>query len=813
MIAAYNFTSMPDLLRNLRFGARMLAKSPGFALATIATLALGIGANTAVFTVTSALLLRPFPYRDPQQLVSITAKDKSKEFGGTLLRYELLRDVNRSFQSVAVWTNDNLNLTGNGEPSQVVVTRVSPNFFSTLGVQPQLGRSFLEEEGRPEGKLVVMLTDAMWRTQFHADPGVIGQTIKLDSTPYAIIGVLPAGVQFPFAGAAGIWLPRYFEFSLMTPQRLRSGVGYLNILARLRTGVSMPQADAELAAVGRRYRELNPAAPDADPAMIMTAAPLRDLVVANVSAKLWMLSAAVAVVLLIACANVASLLLSRALARGREFAVRTALGASRAAIIGQALTESFLLAAAAGVIGIGLSVIATKALTSLGANQLPQGIPIEVDPRVLLFTLIVSIFAGLAFGAVPALQLARIDLNTALRDEGRGISSGRTRSRMKNALAVGQIALSLPLLIGAGLLLRSFERLLRVDPGFDAHNVLTAGVSLPTVKYAKPEQQIAFFDEVLRRVNALPGVRSAAASAALPLSSIRITPVLPEGSPAVPLAQRPFVDIEAITPLWFQTMRVPLRGRPFTAFDNASAPKVVIANETFARRFWPDQNPIGKHVVVGRGPNSSEVIGVAADIHNQGLERASQAQLYLPFPQLPWNNMNLLVRTEAPPPGIVPAVRAQLAAVDPEQPLSNIQTVEDLMDGSRAQPRFTMLLIGAFAATALALAMIGIYGVLWHSVAQRRQEFGIRLALGAGPADISKLVLRQGLILSIAGIAIGLGAALCLTTLASSMLYGVGVLDPAAFIASPLVFLSIALLASYVPARRAANVDPMQALR
>jgi putative ABC transport system permease protein len=804
---------MPDLLGNLRLAARMLAKSPGFTLAAIATLALGIGANTAVFTVTSALLLRPFPYRDAQQLVSIAAKDKSKEFEGTLLRYELLRDINQSFQSVAVWANDNLNLTGNGEPAQVPVTRVSPNFFSVLGVQPQVGRGFLEEEGRPEGKPAVILSDAVWRSRFHADPGISGQTVTLDSTPYAIVGVLPAGVQFPFAGAAGIWLPRYFEFSLMTPQRLRSGVGYLNMLARLRPGISLAQANAELAALSRRYRELNPAAPDADPAMVMTAEPLRDLVVANVRGKLWMLSAAVAVVLLIACANVASLLLSRALARGREIAVRTALGATRAAVVRQLLTESMLLASAAGVLGVGLSLAATKALTTLGASQIPQGIPIGLDLRVLLFTLIVSIFAGIAFGAVPALQLARIDLNMALRDEGRGISGGRSRARMRNALVVGQVALSLPLLIGAGLLLRSFEQLLRVDPGFDSRNVLTIGVSLPTVKYGKPEQQVAFFDEVLRRVSVLPGVRSAAMSAALPLSRIRITPVLPEGHPAVPLAQRPFVDIEAVSPQWFQTMRVALNGRTFTAFDNAAAPKVVIANEAFARRFWPNQNAIGKRVVVGRGPGPSEVIGVAADIRNQGLERDTQAQLYLPFAQLPWNNMNLLVRTDVPPLSIAAGVRAQIAAVDPEQPLSNIQTVEELMDASRAQPRFTMLLIGIFSATALALATIGIYGVLSHSVAQRRQEFGIRLALGAGRAETFNLILRQGLTLTIAGIAIGLAAALGLTRLASSMLYDVSALDPATFIVAPLVFLAIGLLASYLPARRATKVDPMQALR
>jgi putative ABC transport system permease protein len=802
------------LLRNLRFGARMLGKNPGFTFTIVLTLALGIGANTAIFTVTSALLLRPFPYHDPEQLVSVNAKDKSKDRGGTLLRYEMVRDTNQSFQSVAVWTNDNLNLTGSGEPLQVPVSRVSPSFFSMLGVQAQVGRTFTEDEGRPEGKPVVVLSDSMWRSRFHGDRNIIGQTVTLDATPHTIVGVLPGNVQFPFVGPADVWTPRYFEFSLMTPQRLRLGVGYLEMAARLRPGTTLARANAELALLNQRYREQNPAAPDADPAVVMSAEALHDLVVAHVRSKVLVLSAAVAVVLLIACANVASLLLSRAFARKREIAVRTALGASRGMLVRQLLTESMLLALVAGVLGVGLSWGATRALVTWGASQIPQGIPIGVDLGVLLFMLIISIFAGIMFGTVPALQLARADQNTTLRDESRGVSTSHGRAQMKNLLVVGQVALSLLLFIGAGLLLRSFVRLLGVDPGFDAQNVLTMNLSLPTVKYAKPEQQIAFFDEVLRRVTALPGVRNAATSAALPLGSIRITPVLPEGQPDVPLPQRPFIDIEAISPQWFQTMRVPLRdGREFTAADTLQAPKVVIVNETFARRFWLNQNPVGKHMVVGRGPAPHEVIGVAADIRNNGLDQDTQAQLYLPFAQLPWGDMNLLVRTAVAPRSITSAVRVQIAMVDPDQPITKIQTVEDIMDSSRSQPRFTMLLLGVFSATALALAAIGIYGVLSYSVAQRRQEFGIRLALGAEQADVLRLVVRHGLMLTIAGIAIGLMAALLLTRLMSSMLYKVGTIDLTTFLLTPLVFLCIALFASYLPARRATKVDPIEALR
>ena len=792
----------------------MLLKSPGFTLAAIATLALAIGANTAVFSVTQALLLKQFPYEQPQQLVILNAKDSDKEFGGTLLRFEMLRDRSQSFSGVAAWANDTLNLTGHGEPLQVSVARVSGNLFSLLGVRPQLGRSFSEEEGRPEGKPVVMISDSLWRNRFGSDKSIVGQTVTIDTTPQTIIGVLPADVQFPFIGEAQVWTPRYFEYSLMTPQRLRMGVGYLGMVARLKPGTAPQSAEAELAVLDKQYRAENPAAPDAAPAVVTTITPLHDTVVAGWRRKMLMLSAAVALVLLIGCANVASLLLSRTLARRREVAVRAALGASPTELVRQLLTESVLLALIAGALGVVLGWAATRALSAWGAGQLPQGIPISIDTRVLLFALAVSAITGILFGVFPAVQASHTDFNVALRGEGRGVSGGPMRTQFRNFLIVGQVALSLLLLIGAGLMLRSFGHLLRVDPGLDPRNVLTMNVSLPSVKYAKADQQIAFFDEVLRRVSLLPGVRDAAISAALPLSFKRITPMLPQGQPEVPLSQRPFIDIEAVSPHWFRTLHVPLRaGREFTDADNAQAPKVLIVNETFARRFWPKENAVGKRIVVGRSADGWDVIGVAQDIKNRGLAQEPQPQVYIPFPQLPWGNMYLLVRTEIAPESLTAAIRAQIASVDPDQPVTGVQTVEALMDTSRAQPRFTMLLLGVFAATALTLTSIGIYGVLAYTVEQRRQEMAIRLALGAHKRDILRMVVKQGAVLAGIGISCGMLAAIGLTKLMASLLFGVTARDGTTFALAPLLFLTIALLASYLPARRATRVEPMEALK
>lgn len=805
---------MRRLLQDVRFGTRVLRKNPSFTLAAMITLAIGIGANTAVFSVTDALLLRPFPFHDPQSLLAINTTDKASDRPTNLVRYEFLRDHNQSFESMAGWANDDLNFTGRGEPLQLPIARVTPNFFSVLGIQPQLGRDFREEEGRPEGKPVAILSNYFWRRQFGGDPGIIGQSINLDTTPYIIIGVLPSSVQFAFVGEADIWSPRYFEFSLMTPQQLRPGVGYLGMVARLRPGATLAHTQAELDVLNQQYRNVNPKMPDTDRAISIKAEPLRDLVVSDMRGKALFLSAAVGLVLLIACGNVATLLLSRELARRKEIAIRTVLGASRSALIRQLLVESIMLSVVSGTAGVGLGWGGAMALAKWGNSQLPQGIPINVDLRVLLFTAVVSLLTGLVFGSFPALHLSRVDLNSRLRDEGRGLSASRVRARLKNSLVVGQIALSLVLLISAGLLLRTFSRLLNIDPGFDPRNVLTMNISLPTAKYAKPGQQIAFFDELLRRVSALPGVRDAAISAALPLHWIRVTPVLPEGQPDVPLPQRPFIDIEAVSPKWFSTMRVSLRaGRGFTLADDAQAPKVVIANEAFARRFWPNQNPIGKHVVAGRWPKPAEVIGIAADVKNKGLAEDTQAQLYLPFPQLPWGEMNLLVRTAAPPESMTQTIRAQVASLDPDQPVVKIQTVDDLMDAARAQPRLTTALLASFSLTALSLAIIGIYGVLAYSVAQRRQELGVRFALGATRSDILRLVVSQGFKLALIGVGIGLGSALLFTRLMSGLLYKVRVWDAMTFVAAPLLLLLTALLASYFPAREAAKVHPTEALK
>lgn len=802
------------LHRDLRFGVRTLAKTPLFTFATILTLALGIGANTAVFTVTNALLLRPFPYRDPNQLVSIISKDTAKDHGGTLLRYELVRDTNQSFQAVGVWTSDNLNLAGSGDPVQVPIARVSPSFFQTFDVRLQLGRIFTQDEGTPAGRPVVILSNTLWRTRYHSDPNIIGSVINLDSVENTVVGVLSPEARFPFMPQAEIFSPRYFELSLFPAQRLRLGVGYLNIVARLRPETSLSQANNELALLNKRYLQQNPTVPDATPSTVMIASNLRDEVIGDVRPRVMMLTGAVALVLLIACANVASLLLSRALSRRREIATRAAIGASPLTIIRQLVTESLLLALIAGLLGIGIAIAATRALATWGASQIPQGFPVEIDLRVLFFTVVISLAAGIAFGILPAMQLARLDLNAALRDEGRGASMGRSRAKMKSLLVVSQVALSLVMLIAAGLLLRSFSHLMRVDPGFDAQNLLTMNVSLSTMKYAKPDQQVGFFDDLLQRLSEQPGVRSAAISAAMPLSTKRITPILAEGQPEVPLAQRPFVDIEAISPLWFQTMRVPLRsGRTFTSADNATTPPVVIANESFARQFWPGQQAIGKKIVIGRRPEPALVVGISADVRNSGLEKDPQAQLYLPFPQLPWSDMNLLVRTELPPLQAVASVRAQIGAIDSAQPLTGVQTAGELIDSSRAQPRFMMLLLGGFATTAMILAVMGIYGVLSYSVAQRRQEFGIRMALGAEPGDILGIVMRQGLVLAVVGIGTGLCAALVMTRLLGSILYRTGSHDPVTFILTPIVFVVVAALASYLPARHAMKVDPVETLK
>ncbi|HET9839131.1 MAG TPA: ABC transporter permease [Candidatus Angelobacter sp.] len=809
---------MHAILQDLRFGARMLRKHPGFALAAVLTLALGIGGNTAIFTVTSSVLLKALPYEQPQQLYSLDLQSNDGQSHCCSLNlFDVFHDT-KSFSAVAAAAPDNFNLTGRGEPVQVAAGRVSPEFFEMLGVKPQAGRLFLPEDGRPESKPVIVLSNAFWHTRFGGDQSIMGQTIALDTTPHTVIGVLPAGLEFPFVGPADVWTPRYFEHSLFTTQRLRMGVGYLAIIGRLRPDASRDRALAEMNVLQRQFEQEHHGAADARADVNAVLTGLQESVVGGIRDKLKILSVFVGLVLLIACANVAGLLLSRALSRRKEIAVRAALGARRSALVRQLLTESVLLALIGGVLGLGLGWAATRYLQTLGKNYLPQGIPIAIDGRVLFFVAAISVLTGLLFGLFPALQLSRTNMNETLRDEGRGTTGGHRRMQLRGLLVIGQVAISLVVLIGAGLLVRSFTRLLTVDPGFDPHHVLTMNVSLPNGKYAEPQKQVAFFDELLRRLSATPGIQSAAISATQPLTWKRITPVLPEGQPEVPLPQRPFIDIEAISPQWFRTLRVPIiSGREFSDADNAQAPKVVIVNQAFAKQFWPHENPVGKHIVVGRGPAPSEVVGVASDVKNHGLAQDTQTQLYFPFSQIPWGNMYLIIRTAPEPSAMVSTVRAQIAAVDPDQPVTAIETANDLMDAGRSQSRLMMVLVGVFSGMALVLAGVGIYGVLAYSVEQRRQELGIRVALGAVRSDIFRLVVGYGLLLAAIGIVLGLAGSLVLSwtmaSLLSGVLYKVSVRDQLTFVLAPVLFLLIAILASYLPARRAMRVDPNEALR
>jgi len=809
---------MAALGQDARYALRGFAKNPGFAAVAVLTLALGIGANTAIFSVANALLLRPLAYAQPDRLVVISTQKQGTPFTLGLLswtRFEQIRRDNHSFSGIAAFASEEFNLTGRNDPEQLTAARVSWNFLAVLGIQPALGRSFTAPEDQPGGPLAALLSDDLWRRRFGADRGVLGRHVTLDQKDYTVIGVLPPGFRFDLLGPKiDLVTTHVFELNLTTPQQVQGGAGFLNAVARLAPGVRRERGQAEMDTLAARYRAERPGFPDTDPAMAVRAGPLREDTVANYRPAVLILFGAVGLVLLIACGNVASLLLARALGRQRETAVRTALGAGRGQLIRQLLTESLLLALAGGTAGVFLSAWGTRLIVSLTADTLPRAAEIGTDSRVLLFTLGLSVLAGLLFGLAPAAQVSRTELNVVLRAEGRGATPGRHRIAMLQVLVFGQVALSTVLLIGAGLLLQNFVQLRGAPPGFDSSHLLTMNLALPVARYRTPPQAVAFFDELLRKVRSVPGVRSAAVASALPANASRFSPALAEGQPAVPLAQRPLFNIQTFTPGYVETLRTPvLRGRSFTAHDGASDPRVAIVNETTVRRFWPRENPIGKRIWLGRLPNAVQVVGVIGDVRNVGLATDTQPEIYLPIAQLPWDFMNLIVRTEGDPHRMAAGVRSAVLATDRDQPVTQVRTMEEVLDAAAAQPRFTTSLLGALSATALLLAMVGIYGVIAYSVAERTGEMGVRIALGAQRAAILRLVLRQGLGLAGAGVVAGLAVSLGATRLLSSQLYHVSPTDPRAFAASAALFLAVAAWASYVPARRAMQADPMLALR
>ena len=807
---------MKLFFQDARFALRGFRRNPAFAAIAIFTLAMGIGADTSIFSVANALLLRQLPYPEPERLALVSADrmaNGARQGPLSWTRFQMVHDRNRSFAGVAAFTSDTFNWTGSGAPEQLAGARVSWDFLQILGVRPALGRWFNAEEDKPDGNLVAVLSHELWARGFGASPAAIGRTLTLSDKVYTIAGVLPAGFRFDSLGPVDVVVPRVFDLSLIVPSQLNGGAGFLNFLARLRPGASFARAQAEMDTLAAQYRREYPRFPDADPNFTVHVGNLRDELVFSVRTALWILFGAVGLVLLIACANVASLLLSRALGRKREIAVRTAIGATRASLIRQLLTESLLLAAAGGLLGALLSVWGTRALAAMAATTLPRAQEIHADALVFAFTAAVSLAAGVLFGLAPALEISQPDVSSILRAEGRGSTAGRRRNALRSLLVVSQVALSVLLLIGAGLLLRNFVGLRDANPGFRPGNVLTMNVSLPVARYPRPAQA-DFYRDLVGKIRELPGVQSAAGATALPVKPTRFTPALPEGQPEVPLAARPLFNVTSITAGYAQTMGIPvLRGREFSERDDAASPKVLLVNRTLARLYWPNESAVGKHILVGRGPAPSEVVGVLGDVRNMSMAADVKPEIYFPYAQLPGLSLNLLVRTAGEPRILVKAVEGAVFALDGNQPVTAVQTMDEVLEAGAAQPRFTASLLAGLSLTALVLAIVGIYGAIAYSVTERTQEMGIRIALGASRGDILSLVLRQGMTLAGAGIAIGIVASLALTRMLGSLLYGVSATDPLTFAACAAVFAAVALLASYIPAMRATRVDPVVTLR
>ena len=800
-----------DLLHTLR----MLRKNPGFAVTAVATLALGIGGNTAMFSVVRAVLLRPLAFRDPDRLVRIGVS--------TPVRYDETRQAQRSFSDFGAYSGipENLTLSGGAEPEALVVVRISANFLHVLGVDPLLGRSFLPDEDSPGGAPVVMIAASLWQRRFGADPQVVGKTVTLDATVYTIVGVLPPGFDFPLP-AASVWLPRPAEPSAIPPQS-RPMSSILTAVARLGPGVSMQQAAAELRVLSEQYAKAHPGMLDAAPGKAMRPELLKDLLVANVRTMLWLLFGAVGFVLLIACANVASLLLARAETRSREFAVRAALGAGRARILRQLLAENLVLSISGAGFGALLATWGLRAIQGLSAFDLPRAGEIRMDGVVLGFTVLLAIGTGVVFGLAPSLRASRPDLADALRAGGErtgGVSSRRLAWGVstRGLLVMGQVALSIVLLIGAVLLVESLARLQHVDPGFQPAGLLTMKVALPAARYETMQKLADFYEELVRRVESTPGVRGAGVSMTLPMTGWAGTPVQRADQPLVKLNERPITVLQSITPGYLRTMKIPLRrGREFTERDVASAPRLAIVNESFARRFWPEYpsgpNPIGKRVLLGARMLVAEIAGIVGDVHQSGLDTEPRLELYSPVAQTAPNSAMLAVRTDGDPLRYANTVRAKVRELDRDLPVSAVQSMQQIVEASEGQRHLILTLLGIFAGVALVLSLVGIYGVIAYSVGQRTQELGIRRALGAQTADILRIVLAEGLGMVLAGVAIGAAGALALTRVLKDVLFGVSATHLITYVATGGMFLVVALAASYLPARRATRIDPMSALR
>ncbi|HJU55633.1 MAG TPA: ABC transporter permease [Pyrinomonadaceae bacterium] len=804
---------MRTLWQDLRYGARMLLKSPGVACVALLAIALGIGANTTIFSVVSSVLLRPLPFAAPDQLVKVWTTDAMRGRNDLPVSYPNFADwrsQSQTFETMTAYAEASATLSGEETPEQIKGVAVTADMFPVLGVKPLVGRPFTAEEEKPGSAPVVVISHGLWQRRFGSDRKVVGQQVTLDGKSTTIVGVMPPGFKFPLdAQAPELWAP-LDPASEINQSR---GSRYLSVVARLKAGSTLQQAQAEMETISQRLTDEHPTYNTGRGTRLIT---LYDDTVGEIRPALLVLLGAVGCVLLIACANVANILLARAAGRHKEMALRTALGASRRRIIRQLLTESMLLACIGGIAGLLLALWGVDVLVSFIPEGVPRAQEITVDARALGFTLGVSFLTGVIFGLAPALSSSRLNLNESLKEGGRGSTDGLRRNRVRGLLVVSEIALSLMLLIGAGLLIKSFQRLRDINPGFNPERVLTMSLSLPEAKYEEPLRQGLFFQELDKRVAQLPGVEVVGLVDPLPLSGDNKTTTFTiDGQPAASPADRLSANVRTVNAEYLSAMGIPLiKGRGFTERDAKDAPQVMLVNETLARRFFPGEDPVGKRATVYPFETPCEIVGVVGDVKHRGLDVESGPEFYISYLQAPQPSMYLVARTTLAEPGaLASSIQSAVQQIDKDQPIADVRTMSQLLNEATAARRFNMLLLGVFALLALVLASVGIFGVMSYMVTQRTHEIGIRMALGARVSDVVRLIVGRGMTLVLIGVSVGLVGAFAVTRVMKGLLYGVSATDPLTFVGVSLVLSAVALVACLIPARRAARVDPMIALR
>ena len=812
---------MATLGQDIRYGVRMLRKSPSFSIVATIALALGIGANTAIFSVVNAVLLRPLPFPNSEQLMAVWESDQTRGVVRGSYSYPNffdLRDQNHSFDQVASYHQSDFIMTGRGEPARLQGEVVTANLFQVLGVAPILGRTFLPNEDKPsETGRVVVLSQTLFQRHFNSDSGVLNQSVILDGKNYTIVGVMPGSFEFPIQNEpVELWTTIAGDNSGDEPITTQRGAHFLHVIGRLKHSLSQEQAQAEVNTIAARLEQQYP---DTNTHKSITLEPALVALVGDIRPALLILLGAVACVLLIACANVANLLLARAMTRHKEMAIRSALGASRLRVVRQLLTESIILSLAGGALGLLLAVWWSDLLVALGKDNIPRALHVGVDWRVLGFTLGVSVLTGIFFGLVPAVHSSKPELTESLKEGGRGSGEGARRNRIRGLLVISEVAVAVVLLVCAGLLLKSLWRLRQVKSGLNPTNVLTFGVALPDIRY-EGEKQSRFYEDLVAHVKSLPGIQSASNVIPLPLSGDRFGISFQIDGRPVARKDEPSADFFSIGVGYFRTMGIPIvKGRDFNDRDQHKSTPVIIVTETFARKFFPGEDPIGKRVQPGintfdnEHSTMREIVGVAADIRNRGLNTEPKPAYYVPQTQTPFDQMTVVVKTASDSHSVISAVTKEVGVLDRDLPVFSVRTMDEYLASSVAAPRFNTTLLSIFAAVALVLTIVGLYGVMSYSVAQRTNEIGIRMALGAQTRDVLRLIVRQGFKLVLLGLALGLAGAFALTRLISTLLFGVTTKDPLTFAVVAALLAFVALLACYIPARRAARVDPMEALR